>query len=513
MNSLFEEIWIALHGVWLRRWLALAVAWGGCLAGWLAISTIPNKYESKASVFVQTQSLLPDKLGITPAERKNNIDGITQTLTSAENLEKVIRGTDLAQQGATPGEIANQVAGLRKNITIVAKQDNLFEISAIAGYDGLSNANNAKLARDVTQKLLDLFVEGNLSGNRTETTQTLRFLDTQLAQREQQLQEAETKRAAFEAKYMGLLPGVGSASQRMETARAELGQVDSNLMSAQGALAAVNGQINSVPQSVTNPGSGYGGSASGRVAALEGQIAEGLARGWTESHPDMVSLKGQLARARAASASESRGGRIVNSGTPNPIYVTLRSMQAEKQAAVGALAARKAQLQAEMAQYQTRRVEEPGVAAEEQRLNRDYEVLKAQYDKLLADREEAKLRGSLQTDTNSISFRVIEPPSAPRAPAAPNRPLLLALVLFAGVAAGVGVAFAMGQIHASFATAGRLERASGLPVIGSISEVLTPAHRTERQQKFRYFIGGSAALMGAFVLLLVVEFIQRSMVA
>ena len=149
MNSLFEEIWIALHGVWLRRWLALAVAWGGCLAGWLAISTIPNKYESKASVFVHTQSLLPDKLGITPAERKNNIDGITQTLTSAENLEKVIRGTDLAQQGATPGEIANQVAGLRKNITIVAKQDNLFEISAIAGYDGLSNANNAKLARDV----------------------------------------------------------------------------------------------------------------------------------------------------------------------------------------------------------------------------------------------------------------------------------------------------------------------------------------------------------------------------
>lgn len=513
MNSLFEEIWIALHGVWLRRWLALAVAWGFCLIGWLAISTIPNKYESKASVFVQTQSLLPDKLGITPAERKNNIDGITQTLTSAENLEKVVRGTELVQKSATPGDIANQVAGLRTNITIVAKQDNLFEIGAIVGYSSLSNAENAKLARDVTQKLLDLFVEGNLSGSRIETTQTLRFLDTQLARREQQLQEAETKRAAFEAKYMGLLPGIGSISQRMEAARAELGQVDSNLMAAQGALAAVNGQMNSVPQSVSAPGSGFGGPASGRVAALEGQMAEGLARGWTESHPDMVSLKGQLARARAASAAEMRGGRVTSSGPPNPMYVTLRSMQAEKHAAVGALAARKAQLQAEMAQYQTRRIEEPGVAAEQQRLNRDYEVLKTQYDKLLADREEVKLRGSLQTDTNSISFRVIEPPSSPRAPAAPNRPLLLVLVLMAGVAAGVGVAFAMGQIHAGFATAGRLERASGLPVIGSISAVVTPVHRVERQRKFKYFVGGAAALMGAFVLLLVVEFIQRGMVA
>ncbi len=512
MNSIYEEIRIALHGIWLRRWLALGVAWGVCLAGWLAISTIPNKYESKASVFVQTQSLLPDKLGITPAERKNDIDGITQTLMSAENLEKVVRSTDLVASGTTPAEIASQITGLRKNIEIVAKQDNLFQISATAGYGGFSNGQNAKLAKDVVQKLLDLFVEGNLSGSRTETTQTLRFLDSQLSQREIQLQDAEAKRAAFEAKYIGLLPGIGSVSQRMEAARAELGQVDSSLMAAQGALAAVNGQMNSVPQSVATPG-GFGGSGAGRVAAIEGQISEGLARGWTESHPDMTSLRSQLARARTAAAAEARGGRIVSSGSPNPMYVTLRSMQAEKQAAVGALSARKAQLQAEMAQYQSKQVEEPGVAAEQQRLNRDYEVLKTQYDKLLADREEVKLRGSLQTDTNSISFRVIEPPSAPRAPQAPNRPLLLVLVLFAGAAAGAGAAFGVGQIRTTYATAGRLERASGIPVVGSISEVLSPLQRSVRRQKFKYFMGGSLALVSMFVLLLVIEFVQRGMVA
>jgi|CXWL01.1.fsa_nt_gi polysaccharide chain length determinant protein (PEP-CTERM system associated) len=514
MDSLYEEIRITAHGVWQRRWLALGVAWAVCLIGWLIISTIPNTYESKASVFVQTQSLLPDKLGITPAERKSDIDGITQTLTSAENLENVVRGTDLIQQGATPGDVASQAAGLRKNIEIVAKQDNLFEISASAGYGGLSNAKNSKLAKDIVQKLLDLFVEGSLAGNRTETTQTLRFLDSQLSQREQQLLQAEAKRAAFEAKYMGLLPGIGSVSQRMETARAELGQVDSNLMAAQGALAAVNGQMNSIPQSVSTPGGGFGGGpALGRAAAIEGQIAEGQARGWTESHPDMASLRSQLGRARAAAVAEARGGRVVSSGTPNPMYVTLRSMQAEKQAAVGALGARKAQLQAEMAQFQTRQIEEPGVAAEQQRLNRDYEVLKAQYDKLLANREEVKLRGSLQTDTNSISFRVIEPPVAPRAPAAPNRPLLLVLVLFVGLGAGAGAAFAMGQLKTSYATAGRLEKASGLPVIGSISEVLTPVQRVTRRQQLKYFVGGSAALVGAFVLLLIVEFVQRGMVA
>ncbi len=513
MNGIADEIRIALHGIWQRRWLALAIAWGLSLVAWLMISGLTNKYESKASVFVQMPTMLPNKLGISPAERKDSLDSITQTLTSAENLEKVVRSTDLAQLGATtPREIADQVTGLRSNIKIVSQQDNVFEISATSASGSFSNAQNAKLARDIVQKLLNSFVEGNLAGDRVETTQTLRFLETQLAQREVQLQEAEAKRAAFEQKYMGLLPGFGSIAQRMEAARAELSQIDSSLMSAQGGLAAVNGQMNSTAPSTITPGAaGVGGPASARASGIEGQIAEGQARGWTEGHPDMVALRKQLGAARAAASGERRGG----SGpvtTPNPMFITLRSMQAERQAQVAALSSRKAQLQAELSQIQAKRVEEPGVAAEQQRLNRDYEVLKSQYDKLLADREEVKLRGSLQADTDAIKFKVIEPPSAPRSPMAPNRPLLLALALIAGLGSGLGAAFLLGQLKPSFATATRLARASGLPVIGSISAIYSDDQKAEKRRKLRLFIGATAGLVAVFVLLLVVETIQRGMV-
>jgi polysaccharide chain length determinant protein (PEP-CTERM system associated) len=474
---------------------------------------IPNKYESKASVFVQTQTHLADQLGITQNERKNSIDGITQTLTSVENLEKVVRGTDLSQQASSAREVTAMAVSLRKTIQVTALQDNLFEITATSGSGGLTNGQNAKLAKDIVQKLLDLFVEGNLSGNRVEVTQSLRFYDAQIQQREQQLQEAEAKRVAFETKYMGLLPGVGSASQRMEAARAELGQVDSNLMAAQGSLAAINGQAASIAPTISTPGTLVGGGGVGRAAGIEGQIAEASSRGWTEDHPDMRSLRRQLASARAADRGIAGPRMTAGTSTANPAYITLRSMLAEKQAAVGALSARRAQLQAEMLQYQSKQSAEPGIAAEQSRINRDYEVLKAQYDKLLADREEVKLRGSLQSDTDSIKFRVIEPPSAPRAPAAPNRPLLLSIVLLAGLIAGAGTSFAMSQIKTSYATAGRLERASGLPVIGTITEVISPVQRIVRKQKFKYFVGGSLALVGAWALLLTVEFVQRSLVA
>lgn len=513
MDAMYHQFRIALHNVWKRRWLALAIAWALALMGWLVVSGMTNTYESKASIFVQMQTMLPDKLGISSSERKDSIDTITRTLTSAENLEKVVRRTALIQQVASPKEIADQVISLRGNIKIVTQQDNLFEISATSGAGGLSNNENAMLAKDIVQKLLDLFVEGNLSGNRAETSQTLQFLDNQLAQREAQLQDAEAKRVEFEQKYLGLLPGAGSVAARMESARAELGQIESSLAAAQSALAAANGQIASVPPTIATPGTLVGGGGAARVAAIEGQIADGLARGWTESYPDIIVLRGQLARARAAAASESPGRVVGGSSSPNPLFVTLRTMQAERQGNVAALSARRAQLQAEMVQFQSRQSAEPGVAAEQQRLNRDYEVLKAQYDKLLADREEVKLRGSLQSDTDSIKFRVIEPPTSPQSPAAPNRPLMLTLVLVAALGSGVAVVFGLSQIRASYATAEQLQRASGLPVIGSITEVMNAAQRAKRAQKLKYFAAGFGGLFVAYTVLLTIEFVQRGMVA
>jgi len=123
------------------------------------------------------------------------------------------------------------------------------------------------------------------------------------------------------------------------------------------------------------------------------------------------------------------------------------------------------------------------------------------------------LRGQVESETDAVKFKVIDPPSSPRSPAAPNRPLLLAMVLFVGLGGGVGTAFAMGQLQTSYPTSARLEKASGLPVIGSISQILTSAQRVLRKKKMRLFYSTGGALFGVFALLMVVEFIQRGMVA
>jgi len=124
-----------------------------------------------------------------------------------------------------------------------------------------------------------------------------------------------------------------------------------------------------------------------------------------------------------------------------------------------------------------------------------------------------RLRGQVQTERSSLQFQVVDPPAVPRNPAAPNRPILLLGVLFAGLAAGAGTAFVMSQLQASFTTAEKLERVLDLPVVGTISRSMTEIRQAQQRKQFKQFAGGLAGLVGVCVILLAVEFIQVGSVA
>lgn len=505
MTSIYEEVRIALHGIWHRRWIALGVAWAVCLLGWLVVAMVPNSYESKARIFVQIDDVLADQIGI-GGDRKRDIERVRQTLTSAVNLEKVVRATRLGDKVTTDKQMQSAVESLGKQVTVVSQQDNLFEITGTAGGGGRNDAENAKLAQDVVQKMIDIFREENLAGGRGEMTDTLAFMDQQLADRKKALEEAELKRTEFESKNAGFIPGAGSLTTRLEAARNQMRDVESNLLAAQSALASINGQLSGTPQTIAIPG--VSGGAKGALAQAMSDLGSMRARGLTDSHPDVISAKAQIANLQKAAAGEGGGG-----GAPNPAYSSLVSIKADREASLVSLQSRRASLQAEISQLTAQQYSEPTVAAEAARINRDYDVLKEQYDKLLRDREQLRLRGQVETERDAVKFEVIDPPTMPRGPAAPDRPLLLFLVLIVGIGAGCGGAFALGQLKSAYSTTGQLERATGLPVLGAISEAITRDMRAQRAKRLKYWAGGVAGLFAVLFVLLGVEMLKRGMVA
>jgi polysaccharide chain length determinant protein (PEP-CTERM system associated) len=426
MNEVFEELRAAAVSAWHRRWMVLGVAWGVCLLGWMAVAMIPNKYESKARIFVQLDDVLSDQLKIANGG-KGEIERVRKTLAGAVNLEKVVRGTDLGRDITSQGQMERTVAGLAQNVKVESVEDNLFTITATVGKSSFSDAQNAKLAQDVVQKLIDIFREENIAGSRGEVAETVVFLDQQLEQRKTELEAAEAKLSSFEAAYPELVGGSTAISGRLAATRQEMRGVDADLAAAQSALAAINGQLAGTPRTLAGAGGGDG-TALGQVQA---QLAAMQARGLTDSHPDIVALKRQIALLQRA------GGGAQAGGTPNPAYTSLVSIKAEREANVQALMARKAALSADLTGAMADQSSEPAVSAEANRISRDYEVLKQKYDELLQNREEMRLRGQVESERSSFKFNVVDPPSTPRGPASPNRPLLLLGVLLAGLAAGV----------------------------------------------------------------------------
>jgi len=501
MSEIFDELRAALWSVWHRRWIAIATAWGVCLLGWLVIAMIPNSYESKARVYVDVQDVLSKQLGIA-GDGREEIMRVRQTLSSAKNLEKVVTSTRLGEGITARGALDAMTAELEKKVKVSSEQDNLFEITATIGRSDLSDAENAVLARDVVQKLLDILREEHVIGNRTGISTAIGDLDRQLDERKLELEEAEQRRLAFEGQYPDLIGGSDSLSGKVQQARTELRNVDADLAGAESALAAISAQLANTPRTLAG-----GRDATGPQAALmqaQTQLAELRSRGLTDNHPDVVSTNRQVAilAKQAAAVGDDAGG------TPNPAHASLVAIRSERQASVEALQARRAALQSNFAALMASQASEPAVAAEANRISRDYDVLRQNYEKLLQDREALRTRGQVEDKASQFRFDVIQQPGVPQNPAAPNRPLLLFGVLIVGLGAGVAAAYALSQLKASFATAAKLERVFDLPVIGSISLTVSDGARLIERRRLKQFAGACAGLAMMFVILLAIEIVS-----
>src|SRR4051794_15293772 len=83
--------------LWQRRWSIVLVAWLVCLVGWGMVANLPDRYEAKARIFVDTSTILGPLmkgLAVSP-DVDQQIGMMRRTLLSRPNLKQLVRMTDL----------------------------------------------------------------------------------------------------------------------------------------------------------------------------------------------------------------------------------------------------------------------------------------------------------------------------------------------------------------------------------------------------------------------------------
>lgn len=494
MNDLGMQIVSFLKGIWKYRWYAVVTAWVIALAGSVVVYRLPDSYQSSARVFVDTESILKPLLaGMTTMPNvEQQVSIMSRTLLSRPNIERVVRMVDLdikANSGLAHEKLIDSLASQIKISGTV--QNDIYTIT----YTG----QNPKLAKDVVQALLTIFVEGSFGDKKQDSKKAIQFIDDQIKAYEEKLAAAENAVKEFKLKHMGLLPQQGGdygtklmeASENLNRARLELAEAEQarDAIKKQMFGDEFSSKSSYTAAPVTDP------DIDARIQALNKNL-DTLRLQYTEQHPDIVAAKRLLAQLEARNTEVSRQRKLTGDPGINasPALQQMKVSLSDTEARVASLRVRVQEYASRVARLKEMSAEAPEVETQLAQLNRDYQVNKENYEKLVTSREAAKLSGELSATTEMMTFRVIDPPSTPLAPTGPSRPRLMSLVFAGALAVGIGVALLLNFIRPTFLTQSALHEITGLPVLGSVSMNWTAAEK-QRRKKSTYAFGGALILL------------------
>src|ERR1700722_6047590 len=118
MKPLLTKVIAMLAGAWRYRWQGLAMTWLVCLAGWMAVWSIPDKYAVQAKIYIDTDSVLgPLMRGLTvPTDQDQQVAMMLRSMTTRPNLEQIVRLVRPNGAKMTAAQMETAVAVLGSNI-------------------------------------------------------------------------------------------------------------------------------------------------------------------------------------------------------------------------------------------------------------------------------------------------------------------------------------------------------------------------------------------------------------
>lgn len=484
-------------GMWRFRWLGLAVAWVIAIGGWVTVYAMPDVYLASARVFVDTENAIEDFLGgiAAPNDVMSEVNVVVREIVSRPNLAEVARNTDLALRAGTEAEFDDLLTELQEKIYVDGNRDNIYSIA-------FGDADR-QIALNVVDAVLTEFVEKSLGADRDDSVAAQQFLEEQIREYEQRLTLAEDELANFKRENVELMPDQrGDYFERLQSAEADLEETSRKLSLATERRAELRRQIEGEEPvfGIMTPSSGpEDGPASSKIRELELELEE-LRLRYTDRHPrvgQLIETIELLKRQQASRSAGSGGGAPAQTSLDsNPVYQNMRIQLTNVEVEIAALQTQRNQERATVAELRRFVDTIPQVEAELNRLNRDYDVVKAQHQLLLRQLEAANIGEDVSRSIDEVQFRVIDPPYADTSPVGPNRPLLLSAVLVVGLGAALGLTFLMNQLNPTFIGNRSVSDVLGIPVLASVSLLQTDEQRASERR-------GRRALQACALLLFV----------
>ncbi|MGH8218574.1 MAG: XrtA system polysaccharide chain length determinant [Steroidobacteraceae bacterium] len=512
MKETLGQILIQIRGAWRYHWYALAAAWVVAIVGWAAVVLMPNMYEARARVYVDTDSVLKPLLSglAVNANVTSRVEMMARVIMGRPHLERVARETGLADRARTPEQFASLIDSLSKQMTLEGS-GNVYSLHY--------SDRDPAMAQSVVQHLLDAFVEDTLGIKRADSGSAQQFLQTQIQDYAARLKSAEDRLADFKRHNVGLMPDqAGDYFTRLQSENSKLQDLQAKMRLADERRTEVNKQLQGEEptfglfSSTGEAGDSGNSPIDAQIGAYRRQLDQLLLL-YTDKHPKVIALKETIAQLEAQKAAAAKAAKAKSRNTGpqlpkdrsqaeayaldlNPVYQNLRLDLSRTEVIIAELRQQIEDEQHVVSDLKSRVNTIPTVEAQLTQLTRDYEVTRAQYQALLQRLDSARLSEQAEASNDQVKFRIIEPPTRPLIASSPNRPRLITMVLAAALLAGVALSILLSELNPVFVSRAMLTTITGLPVLGSISFFSKdPIPPLFRREQFLVGVGGACLLV------------------
>jgi polysaccharide chain length determinant protein (PEP-CTERM system associated) len=491
-----------LRMLWKRKFIFCSVWVVISAVTYYAVKRIPAMYKAEAVVLVDSQKI-PDRLvsSTIVTDPQDRLAAISVQILTNGQLQKIIQDFNLYPEQRKTRYIEDVLKIMRKDVSVEPQRSwtgrtYSFKVS----YQG----PNARVVARVTNRLANLYVQENHEARTSQAEGTSRFIQAQLAEAKQRLDQIEGSLSQYELKHNGQLPKQESSlnatlsrltvqleankdaiyrAQQTKTSLEDSLDVaemvvrtraEQQAVAAQAAAAQANSPAGAQSDAAPRPPK--------RSDELRAQLNEAMLH-YSNEHPEVRRLKGLLEKARqeeaaiptpASAPGAAKAAAQVKTAKPAGDSPEL----AEARARVSGIKANLNQIKAEVAtreveqkrilndiaDYQSRVGEMPIREQEMAQLMRDYDTAKANYRSLLDKKISAEMATEMEMGQKAEQFTVAEPAEIPMRPFKPNRRMLYAGGSIFGLALGLLLAFAK-ELHGA-TLLGEWELPSGISILG-----------------------------------------------
>lgn len=503
-----------LRAMWKYRWAGLFTAFGIAMVSAAIIMLIPKKFEASARIYANTDSILkPLMEGMTVQPDINQrVVMLSRVVISRPNVERLIQATGLDEKVKNETDREQLIDYVMRVLELQRSDDRKNNIYVVKFRD-----SKPERAKHVVELLVSMFIDTSKGGGTNDSEAAKKFLDDQAALYEKKLRDAENRLKEFKLRNMdGAVSTDGKDYfAQMATVGEQLNQAQLQLREAENSRDAYRKRLAGEDQAVATAGasSGIGNEnlvdIDGRIDAMRRSL-DGLLQKFTEDHPDVVGTR------RVIRELEEQRRRLIldyrKAGVPLTQVVTtgpraseqIKFLLAQAEASVASLRARVGEYSTRYRELREKARRMPEYEAELAQLNRDYEVNKKNYESLISRRESANISGDMQSVAGVADFRLVDPPRVTPEPVFPNRPLFLIISLLAAIAAGLGIAFAVKEMRPCIYDRQQLRAATGLPVLGGVSLVVSDEMRKQNKRDFLRLVKSVIGMAAAYASLIFV---------